>query len=535
MGRIGTGWKMESLTADVVVIGAGLSGLSAAYYIHKTDESLRITVLEAKGRVGGRTYSTKMKAADNKYDLFDLGGEWVGKPQPHLHYLLNQFNLETFNPQYLPDSKKLTTDITFLTKLDLLLFSMKLKWLKNRFEKEEELGSTVDALQSDGMTFEKYMKAHLWTKKTYLLVEPAVRSMFGYSPHEMSLLYFIMYIDAAGGLDTFFQPSKYSGKESRLKGGLLQLSQNLHEVIGKKNVRFNQPVTHIIQLSKEKVVVVTDRRLQVTCNRVILAIPPHLAGAIKFNPELPSTKMTLLRNVPLAFIIKFCFTYEESFWITGKNPTSNYGFQSMIHDPECGPIGVVYEATSAKGSPALIGFVSASRGLVSKETDSEDRRDVLLNLLQIHLGEKVREYIEFQQKDWSQESYNGGCFLKSLVPGSTRFFSQDLREPFDRVHFAGTETATVWCGFMNGAIQSGFRTAIEVLQNLQPSIDARVIEASIMPKEEELPSKPQSTYRSIHWLAALAGIGCLTVIAIAAYRDHATSAHTKLVYISNDY
>lgn len=63
---------------------------------------------------------------------------------------------------------------------------------------------------------------------------------------------------------------------------------------------------------------------------------------------------------------------------------------------------------------------------------SEDRRDVLLNLLQIHLGEKVREYIEFQQKDWSQESYNGGCFLKSLVPGSTRFFSQDLREPFDR-------------------------------------------------------------------------------------------------------
>lgn len=73
-----------------------------------------------------------------------------------------------------------------------------------------------------------------------------------------------------------------------------------------------------------------------------------------------------------------------------------------------------------------------------------------------------------------------------------------------------------------------------MLQNLRPSIDARAIEASIMPKEE-LPSKPQSTYRSIHWLAALAGIGCLTVIAIAAYRDHATSAHTKLVYISNDY
>lgn len=453
---------MESLSADVVVIGAGLSGLSAAYYLHKTDETLRITVLEAKDRVGGRTYSTKMKAADNKYDLFDLGGEWVGKPQPHLNFLLNQFNLETFNPQYLPDSKQLISNITFITKIDLLLFSMKLKWLKNRFEKEEELGSTVDALQSDGMTFEKYMKIHLWTKKTYQLVEAAVRSMFGYSPHEMSLLYFIMYIDAAGGLDTFFKPSKYSGKESRLKGGLLQLSQHLHEVIGKKNIRFNQPVTHIIQLSKEKVVVVTDRRLQVTCNRVILAIPPHLAASIKFNPELPSTKMTLLRNVPLAFIIKFCFTYEESFWINGKNPSSNYGFQSMIKDPECGPIGVVYEATSAHGSPALIGFVSASRGLVSKETDPEDRRDVLLNLLDDHLGPKVREYIAFQQKDWSAESYNGGCFLKSLVPGSTRFFSQDLREPFDRIHFAGTETATVWCGFMNGAIQSGFRAAIEV-------------------------------------------------------------------------
>ena len=50
----------------------------------------------------------------------------------------------------------------------------------------------------------------------------------------------------------------------------------------------------------------------------------------------------------------------------------------MIQDPECGPIGVVYEATSAKGSPALIGFVSASRGLVSKETDVSMKQIITL-------------------------------------------------------------------------------------------------------------------------------------------------------------
>ncbi|CAI9717839.1 probable flavin-containing monoamine oxidase A [Octopus vulgaris] len=508
---------MDTRKTDVAIIGAGLSGLSAAYYLAKTDKSIRLTLLEAKDRVGGRTYSIPMKVSGGQEDNFDLGGEWVGRPQPHLHYMLRQFERETFNPQINSTGpNENLPPMSFFTKLDLLLFILKLRYLRNKFQREEELKNLVEAQESDGITFHKYMKANLWTKGAKPFIIAAVKSLFGYMPKEISLLYFLMYINAAGNLGIFLNPAEYNGQEFRVKGGIYQLSKMLKKYIGKKNVVLNCPVTHIIQSSKEKVMIVTEKRLQVNCSRVILAIPPHLSAKIHFSPDLPPTKLTVLKNVPLAFIIKFCITYEEAFWSKNSTDKSRYGFQSIMEEAEHGAIGVVYDGTSAKGYPALVGFVSVNRGTVGEEKNPEDRQVILLNILETYLGQNVRDFLEFQQKDWSTEPYNGGCFLKYLVPGSTRYFNQELREPFDRVHFAGSEAATVWCGFMNGAIQSGFRAAREVLQNLRPNLLTDDIEKEVCRYHSQTPPKCWSK----SWIAAGIGIGCFTAIYMMTQSKH---------------
>ncbi|KAH9490042.1 hypothetical protein Btru_035503 [Bulinus truncatus] len=457
---------MEFLECDVVVIGAGLSGLAAAYFLNKKDKGLRIIIVEAKDRIGGRTLTRQLTAADGTKDFWDLGGEWVGRPQPHLQYLLRKFNLNTFNPVRPHDGGQLndSTTLSWQTRCDLVQFTWRLKSLQRKLA-GVDLKMSVNALECDNCSFDKYKEENLWTQAAKNIVDSACKCMFGLAPSEMSLLYFLMYVKAAGGLQIFLHPKEFTGGECRIKGGVQQLSTHLVNKIGKKFVYLSQPVTHIIQ-SIEGARVITANNLEILCQRVIMAIPPHHAASINYSPPLASAKVGLFQSVPLAFIVKFAITYEEAFW-KKDNDKYQYGFQAVLENNEFGPLGIVYDASSGRGNPALAGFVSASQGL---DSDPKIRRAVIMKLIENHLGLECHKILEFSQMDWSKEPFNGGCFLRSIVPGATKYFNNELREPFDRVHFAGTETATVWCGFMNGAIQSGFRAATEVLYHLRPLI-----------------------------------------------------------------
>ena len=63
---------------DVIIIGAGLSGLSAGYYLKKADKNIRILIIEAKNRVGGRTQTIKLKSSkEGELKEWDVGGQWV--------------------------------------------------------------------------------------------------------------------------------------------------------------------------------------------------------------------------------------------------------------------------------------------------------------------------------------------------------------------------------------------------------------------------------------------------------------------------
>jgi monoamine oxidase len=62
------------------------------------------------------------------------------------------------------------------------------------------------------------------------------------------------------------------------------------------------------------------------------------------------------------------------------------------------------------------------------------------------------------------EEYIGGCPVSNPAPGMWTTLGPWLRKPFGRIHWAGTETSSVWNGYMEGAVHSGQRAAKEVLE-----------------------------------------------------------------------
>ncbi|XP_060085947.1 probable flavin-containing monoamine oxidase A [Ylistrum balloti] len=467
---------MTSVKCDVVVVGAGLSGLTAANAILEKDSSLSVIVLEAKDRVGGRTLTRQLHGSDSNLDFWDVGGEWVGRPYPHLQYLLEKFDIDTFS---LRKSEVETAPLSLLPALDIYVLSLRLRRRKKYFDKLAcQMKSSVQAFECDGIIFEDYCNSRLWTQEARRTVEAACKSMFGLKPSEMSLLYFLMNVSSAGGFLTFRHPELCSGQERRIKGGAQQLCHRLAQVVGKNGIVKNQPVTHINQTA-DKVTVLTADKSQYRCSRVIMAVPPHLLADIHFTPELPSNKMDVLRNIPLAHIVKFVYSYEERFW--SNKGSESHGLQVVLEDPADGPVGIAYDGTSSRNNPAIVGFVSSTKAPFyaqelqlphpwTQEQELRRQNEAILSVLEDVMGPEVHDYIDSTFIDWSTEKYNGGCFLKSIVPGTTRHLYQTLREPFENVHFAGTETGTVWCGLMNGAVQSGLRAGAEVLLHLRPEL-----------------------------------------------------------------
>ena len=111
----------------------------------------------------------------------------------------------------------------------------------------------------------------------------------------------------------------------------------------------------------------------------------------------------------------------------------------------------------------MMGFIGGHEARVWEQRSAADRRDAVLRQFAHFFGDEAlspREVVEF---NWSTEVWNRGCPVAVLAPGTLVDFGAALREPVDRIHWAGTETSTYWNGYMDGAVRSGRRAAAEVL------------------------------------------------------------------------
>jgi len=199
----------------------------------------------------------------------------------------------------------------------------------------------------------------------------------------------------------------------------------------------------------------TDRGTHLAA-RVVIAVPPTLAGRIAYTPALPARRDQLTQRLPHGGVIKCHAVYPEPFWraagLSGEAAS------------EAGEVKVLFDATPPEGTPGiLLAFVEGPQSLRLGEMPAEQRRDLVLRSVARYVGPRALQPVVYLERDWNAEEYTRGCYGAHLPPGAWTQVGAALREPVGRLHFAGTETAVRWCGYIDGAISSGERAAREVL------------------------------------------------------------------------
>ncbi|XP_029693067.1 amine oxidase [flavin-containing] A isoform X5 [Takifugu rubripes] len=305
---------------DVVVVGAGLSGLSAAHLLRKRNVGLKILILEGKDRVGGRTVSKEIPAAGGT-DRWDFGGQWTGSTQTHILELIKELGLETY-PQYNVGKKvyhaggpgarihTYTSRIPALSPLVLMDF-LQMLWRIERLCATvciEDPSTTPGADELDSMTFQSYIEKHVWTAALKEQLGISCRTLFGLEASQMSFLFLLVYVAAAGGLLPLLESSPGSAQELKVKGGTQQLSERLAERVEWQNIQLSSGVMTIWQDAEWARV--STKTNTYSCRAVIVTCPPHLAAKIEYQPALPSQRRFLMQNMPVGHMIKFLITYQ---------------------------------------------------------------------------------------------------------------------------------------------------------------------------------------------------------------------------------
>ncbi|MGH3243621.1 MAG: flavin monoamine oxidase family protein, partial [Spirillospora sp.] len=203
-------------------------------------------------------------------------------------------------------------------------------------------------------------------------------------------------------------------------------------------------------------------RDDVRARRAIIAVPPPLAGRIRYTPGLPGDRDQLVQRMPMGRVIKVNVVYDEPFW-------RRDGYSGQVTSDRR-PFGITFDNTPDGGTPGvLVGFLEGRHADIAARLTAAERRAQVIADLTGYFGPQAKEPVAYIERDWAAEEYSRGCYGAFATPGTLTRFGPSLRRPIGPLHWAGTETATRWAGYIDGAVESGHRTAQEATQNQPPA------------------------------------------------------------------
>lgn len=451
------------MRSDVIVIGAGLSGLAAARALAAAGRS--VTVLEARTRVGGRTEGTT--TADGQW--LELGGQWVGPGHDRMYSLIEELGLETiptFNTGktviYLGGKRSLMGEkkgaipkLDPFSLIDLAQGLARFGAISKRVPLEKPW-EHPDAAVLDGQTFHTWIHRNLATKNGRAYFQIACEAIFSADPSDLSALHAAFYLKSGKDLETLMAVDQ-GAQEERVLGGSVLVSERMAEGLGDR-VILGAPVRRITQTDGGVVVTTRDGR-DFEASRVIVTLPPTLAGRLEYDPILPSWRDQLTQRLPAGSVIKQYLVYETPFWREdGLNGQAG---------SDTGPVKVTFDnSPPGYDKGILLGFMEGNDGREYARRTPEERKQAFIDSVVPYFGERARQPIVYLERDWMAEEFSRGCYGAHFTPGVWTAYGPALREPVGRIHWAGTECAPVWNGYMEGAVRSGEATAAEVLAQL---------------------------------------------------------------------
>lgn len=480
------------LEADVAIVGAGLAGLVAARRLAAA--GVQPLVVEARERVGGRLLNEEI--GDGK--VVEVGGQWIGPTQERLAALAAELGVGTFpthdeGRHLIEMDGKLTSYTGALTDarvglvrdLARAISPLALADLEqararlDRMAREvplEEPWMAPQAANWDGQTFATWVERNTRTEGARRLFELATEAVWAAEPGDVSLLHVLFYTHSGGGFNTLVGTGG-GAQQDRFHGGSQRLAQLMAEELGAERVRLGAPVRQIaydddgVLLHAGRLSRPGDGKLAqadtggadgdptVRARRVIVAIPPTLAGRVAYDPPLPARRDQLTQRMPQGTVIKTMAIYDAPFW-------REEGFSGQATS-DVGPARVVFDNSPPDGSPGvLLGFLEGRLARQWGARDAAERREAILAGHARLFGERAARPERFIERVWAEEEWTRGCYGCLMTPGGWTEYGRALRAPIGPIHWAGAETATVWNGYMDGAVQSGERAAAAVLSDL---------------------------------------------------------------------
>jgi monoamine oxidase len=455
---------------DVVVVGAGLAGLVAAHDVTRTGHS--VLVVEARHRVGGRVLNHPL-AKGHGSEVIEAGGAFIGPTQNHIAELAETLGVPTF-PEYntgnsvylsktlgrLEYSGTVPPDPTVLADAAVLLQQI------DGYAAEIDVAAPwahPRAREWDSMTLSQWIRANAVNGPGVdTLIACWTQPGFGADPSELSFLFTLWYVACSGDEQhkgTFSRNSDTANgaQERRFVGGSQRVPLRLAKRLG-DHVALHAPVRRIAQ--KHHRVHVSTGRGTVVAKRAIVAVPPPTVLDLGWHPRLPADRRALLTSVRMGELMKCDAVYPTPFWRTaGLN-----GFGISDH----GATRAVFDNTPPSGGPGvLLAFVGGSTWRTYGTQSKDQRRAAVLQGFAEMFGPQALHPSDFVEHDWTKERWTRGGPTAIHGPGTLVPYGASVRRPFGRVHWAGTETATYWSGYMDGAVSSGRRAAAEVLARLR--------------------------------------------------------------------
>jgi monoamine oxidase len=442
---------------DVIIVGAGFSGIAAARKLHQSKKSF--IVLEARDRIGGRVYTKNL--SDDLY--VDLGGQWIGPSQTRMYELCEEYGVEYFETydegnNIIDLNEKIKTYKGIIPKMDILSL-LNLDWVLRKLERMaksiplQSPWSHAKAGIYDQTSMEAFLVRNCHTQACLSVMRVAAQTIFAANLENLSLLHTLFYIKSGTNLNTLINV-KNGAQQHRLTGGMQPL---LEKIAGpfRDQILLGHVVAEIHQSEKEVSVIGKD--FSFSAKKVIIAIPPPLVSGIRFQPPLSTEKTTAISHINMGKVGKCFAIYEKPFW-------RNDGFSGQILADPSSPFQAMYDCSPKDGNYGIMmAFTISDRAGEFFKNDPSKRKEIMSGFLVRYFGEKASNPLQYLDYTMTDEVWSGGCYAGIYPLGAWTNFQDTYSKSEGNIIWAGTETSDVWFGYIEGAVRAGEKAVGEIL------------------------------------------------------------------------